>query len=402
MKRIYLFFYFSFIISSCANDEDKSHFRDLEEVKLTNNTIDLVLIDSVTFPISKYTDPVQSSGKMLSMENDNYYYYFNDNNNSIEFMKVDSPKTDLVVSLNKEGPNSVSSIKDIFAVTLDSIFVISGAGNRKIVTLINGKGNNIDTWNLDNYLPSKYESYWLTDFDCYKFAYDNNRNTMYFYLYNGYIIEQSTQITFEQFAFNIVDESYTIFGILPNEFSEKSFYPYFGICSEILPNYIINYFPSLPYTIIYEKDSLENKNLISSTSKFITQLDIAEDEIGNDPNSSLERKFLMESDAYLKTLTNKDGSLIYRFLKLGQPSLTVDNKPLDFMDMNFSVQIFNSKFKFLAEFDFSDFDDLYFPFSFAIDQKLYISTNNPISKTFDENNYKFYIYEVGNNTASIN
>ena len=365
-----------------------------EEIKQVSYPVDLTLIDSLSIPISETIDPLQSSVKIFESNNTNYLYFLNRKTWKIELINIEPEKSSISIEINKTGPNGVQNIKDIYINNLDSILVIGGAGNMKVLTMLNKEGEVLKKWDLNDILDDKFESYWLTDFEMYPFTYDKMRKSVYFYLYEGPIVEKETQSSIKQIAFNLENEEVTTFGHLPAEFNDKSFYPYFGIAAGFTYDKVLNYFPSLRYIVSYNKDSLKNPKILEFNSKHTQGLNIAEDIIGFDPDSKSERKFLIENDSYFKMVNDPNSDLIFRFLKMGQPFLTLDGKQRDFLDIDFSVQIFNSDLELLKEVEFKNENDLLFPFSFAIGKKLYISNNNPMTKKFNEDQFKFKIYEV--------
>jgi hypothetical protein len=392
--RIYIIITSLIFIISCDTKINKDKFyTEASSLKRSDLSCTLNAIDTISFEISDITNPIQPSLEYKKIGETDYNIILT-NEKILEFYPIHGEQTKIDIEIENEGPNSISNIKDFYVHNFDSIFFISGAGNQKVIQLLNKDSEVVSKWNLNEILESKYEKYWLSSFDCYQFSFNSQKEELYFYIYNGPITEKETQLTFEQVAFNIRKNQVQFFGSLPKQFIKNSFYPYFGICSNIIDGKIINFYPNIHDISMYSSDSLKLEKTIYAKSKFSDNLFIGEEMIGNDPNMTEEKKFLIQNDAYLKLISDKNGDFIYRFVKLGQEPILQNGKIRDFFDMQFAVQVFDKDLNLILEKEFSEYDEMYFFQSFAIKNKLYISYNNPLNKNFNENKFQYAVFEI--------
>ncbi|RUA31848.1 MAG: hypothetical protein DSY77_12490 [Bacteroidetes bacterium] len=392
--KSYLVIISSILLFSCDTKINKDKFyTQPSSIKNSNLSCTIKAIDTISFEISDITNPLQPSLKYKKIDETDYNIFLT-NKNVLELYPLNGKEKKIDIEIKNEGPNSIKHIKDFYVQNFDSIFFISGAGNQKIIHLINKKSEIINKWDLNEILESKYEKYWLSSFDCYQFSFNSQKDELYFYIYNGPITEKETQLTFEQLAFDIRKNQVQFFGSLPKQFMKNSHYPYFGICSNIIDGKIINYYPNLHDISMYSGDSLKLEKVIYAKSKFSDNLFIGEEMIGNDPNMTEEKKFLIQNDAYLKLITDKNGDFIYRFVKLGQEPILQNGKIRDFFDIQFAVQVFDKDLNLILEKEFSEYDEMYFFQSFAIKNKLYISYNNPLNESFNENKFQYAVFEI--------
>jgi hypothetical protein len=382
------------LIFACTKNKDNKVLAQKQPIHKSNLNCDILPFDTLSIDISDMTSPIVWDGVATSIDNSPYFTFFNKNLNGFEFYSIYEDDNSFNIVLDKEGRNSINSFYDFFIQSKDSVYVFHGIGHQKKVSLMNSKGDIYKNWNVNDILPSKYEQYWYSTFSINKVRYNKRTNEFIFYLYKGDISRQETQETFQQVAINLEKNTTRLFGKIPEEFYEKSFYPYFGFGSLLIADKFINFYPSLHTLAIYNSDSLGLLKVLDAKSSYSEKLNIGEDEIGLDPNLKIEKEFLIESDAYLKMITNQEGSLIYRFIKLGKPALLLDGSTRDFYDFNFALQVFDKDFNLILEKDFSDYDPMFFAQSFAIDNTLYISLNNPKNKKFNEEKFQFAVFKI--------
>tara|TARA_B100000965_G_scaffold387414_1_gene390719 strand:+ start:1847 stop:2923 length:1077 start_codon:yes stop_codon:yes gene_type:complete len=102
-----------------------------------DNTIGIDLKGYIEFPLDSVTK--RNARIMHYSESLNSLVLFNDINHTLYFFEVDSQKNYKKIKLNKEGPNGISSVDDIYVHTKDSIFIYNGKSHR--LNLFNYDGN---------------------------------------------------------------------------------------------------------------------------------------------------------------------------------------------------------------------------------------------------------------------
>lgn len=398
----YIFFYFLIILSvgctSSTKEKDNSFYYETDEAKSSGKKCSLNLTDTLKIEVGTQISPLMMNGRIFTAEKSHYLSFFNNQTYNLTFFPLSPQQAKAIsIEIEKEGPEGIRNVKDFFIQSMDSIFILSGRMNEKMIYLINQKGEINYKWDLNKHLSENFENYWLghdTEIKHYRLHYNPEKKEIYFYMYNGNIIDKKTQSTYTQIALNLKNNTFREFGKLPIAFKEKSFYPMFGIGSLFSSNKVINFSPSLNDLVLYDLDSLKFIKAINLESKYSNNLIIGEDAIGYDPTIAQERDFLTESDFYTHMLTNSTGDYIYRFLKLGQSAKITNGENRDPLDLKFSVQVLDENLDLILEKDFSESQPMFFLESFAIDNKLYISFNNPLNENFSENHKQYYVYKM--------
>lgn len=387
-----------FSCTSSLKEKDSTFYYKLEEAVNSKQNCTLRLSDTLQFEVGTQISPLMMNGRLFSEDERHYISFFNNKINEFKLflLSTDQPKS-ISIPVEKEGPEGISNVDDFFIQSMDSIFILSARMNKKMIYLIDQKGDISNKWDVNRLLPNEYEEYWSgneSEIKHYRLHYKPERKEIYFYLYRGNLINKETQSTFTQFALNVENNSAREFGKLPIEFKEKSFYPMFGIGALFTSDKVINFYPSLNDLVLYDSDSLKFIKALNLESKYSNNLVVGEEEIGYDPTLKQGRDFLTESDFYTHMISNSSGNYIYRFIKLGQSAKHLDGKNRDPLDFNFSVQVLDENLDLILEKDYSDLEPMFFLESFAIDNELYISFNNPLNPKFSENHRQYYIYEM--------
>ncbi|WKV13122.1 DUF4221 family protein [Marivirga harenae] len=384
--------------NSPIEEKDNDYYYQLEEANDSKQKCNLILSDTLKFELGSQISPLMMNGRLYSENDQHYLSFFSNGTQAFNLFPINTDQAKSIsIPIEKEGPEGISHVDDFFIQSLDSIFILSGRMNQKMIYLINQSGELRSKWDLNKHLPDKYKEYWFgheSEIGHYRMHFTTEKNELYFYLYKGLMIEMETQATFTQIAFNLENNKTRKFGKLPTEFKEKSFYPMFGMGGIFTSNKIINFYPSLNDLVLYDSDSLKLIKALHLKSKYSNNLVVGAEEIGYDPPLEQERDFLTESDFYTHMLANSTGDYVYRFIKLGQSAKTLDGENRDPLDLNFSVQILDEDLNLILEKDFSDSEAMFFLESFAIDNKLYISYNNPLNPNFSENHRQYYVYEI--------
>ncbi|MFN4147022.1 MAG: DUF4221 family protein [Runella sp.] len=144
MKNNFSFFFLSLCymlcLLSCTLDSKKEYTKHKHNFVLEKtNIIKTIFHDSVS-------SPIQSQFRFYSEGDKSYIYCLNKLKNVLEIYHWDTGKLLKRITLEKEGPNGVSTITAFHIVNQDSVFVLATYSHR--ISLIDSNGSLIRSYSL--------------------------------------------------------------------------------------------------------------------------------------------------------------------------------------------------------------------------------------------------------------
>lgn len=103
--------------------------------------------------------------------------------------------------------------------------------------------------------------------------------------------------------------------------------------------------------------------------------------------------FFIESNSNYKLLSNKKNNKYYLFVSLKTSYVDDNGNKNNFFSKPFSLIIFNKEFEKIEELRFEG-STYNISASFISDDHLYLSLNNPKNEDFDEDYFKYEVYEI--------
>lgn len=390
MKIYILFVTIFFLVSGC--DTSRNYIKDEKAKKFhIDEYTNYQIIDTLNISIDEITDPLLYPYFQFKIIDSIPYIIFFKSNNEIEFVSIENNEDRVNVPFSSEGPNAVAGTESFYVHNLDSIFFLS-ANELKRISLHNGNGEVLDKWDLNK---SKEEE-WMGETMFFDFKYNSKFKEIYYWTYSGKIKKRLTRETFKIKAFNIVDENIREVGFIPDQYKKINYHPFYQIGSFVSENndLMLNFFP--PINRVYKSDlssdsanieitEFSSKDFQHPTEPFMDKKEV-------DAEIEEESSYLIESNFIYKVVSNKAEDLYYLFYRKGLPYLKSDGSKRTMYEYDFDILLLN---KNMEPQGIIKVDKPYNHFShasFAFENKLYVSINNPINPGFNEDFVRFVVY----------
>ena len=393
MKLYAIFIIFTLLIS-CAQSPGTDDAVD--EMPFNENEFrNFVATDTLSIELDSITAPEQYYTKLIEADSDIYYTFFNENAYALQGYSLNTNDLCLKINNKKKGPNALTNPYRFYFHNFDSIFFINC--DAAVIQIFDSTGTKFydetisfkDT--LREYAPT------LDNF--YEFTYNRETKTIGFWIHplspsyeNHKYWEGSRSVNYSIKKQRVLNT----FGQFP-----KSYYYNNGIYegfeyinSYAIPGYRVLYFHNSSEIQIYD-----HKGIIKRKLKVPEELDgdfgppIMKVGQGR-PSFERIQQHMTESNYCARMFSNPSGTLHYRVVKLPVSYYLPNNKTRNFHDRPFKIIILDENFKVIS---YKEFKGNHYDFyqSFAVNNKFYISMNNPLNSFSDENRLLFQVFEVG-------
>ncbi len=252
MRSIILLIIISFCFISCNND--------LNKTIISNNTNFSIKIDTISISIDSTF--LQYYSKTNFNKRNNKLYCYNSILHRIDYLSFENNTDNGYIQLQKDGPNGIKRVNDVYVKSEDQIFLISY--NR--IVEINSRGE-ITLQRKINSTSNKefYKSHFLFPSQDSGFEYSNENDNFYIMNANMQFAKRNNPVGFYESyklmtEYNFENDQLTNLSIgFPNEFTEKDF----GLNSmpfvHLDRGNIYYSFSPLPY--LYKFDLKNNKSI---------------------------------------------------------------------------------------------------------------------------------------------
>ena len=352
----------------------------------------LVLQDTLVIPTDSITEPQQYYSQITA---DGKYIVFNYNNNCLQIYSIRHRTLLNKICFAKDGPHAIGINGSFYYHNHDSIFFLEDYAQHNI-KLFDRHGKLRKYWHLN--FPEPYEEYWIGLNEIFaRYDYSAKNHTIVFPLYPD---EESRSRTFYQksrlCSFNLQTEEYNFFGGFPEVFykSEDLYEQLEFINYYSTPTQLIAWYHPTKTIYVYDRQNFNQLKFLRIPSRSFKKETRPLLQYGMERADPQEqRNYLLTAGYTAMMITSPSGRFHYRLIKLPAPLQYADGSIRQFHDKPFAIQALDSAFNVIDEISFpgGQFD---FYQTFAWQDKLYVSMNNPLSEHFNEEAMQLAVFEL--------
>jgi hypothetical protein len=383
------------IFFSCDDSSDISRFSDYttQEVSVYNSH-ELVLKDTVYLSLDSVSDGDMYYGQVLIIDSVEQFLVFNTSIHALDFYNLKTGERVNRILLDTEGPNAVENVDRFFYHNVDSIFFFSS--DKREIAIVNSQG--LNTRRVPIVLERDGLEYFPTVENFFQFKYLERYSAVTFWAhpldkmsYDGYDYWEEAKGV----LYNLSTGKIDFFGHFPSAYyrNENIFETLEFFASVVKDEKILLYFHASEEVMNYhvEEDTLVYYQIPSENFEEPEPIM----KLGADrPDLRTADRYFTEKDLAIRMIAAEGSNYYYRFIKHGVPHDLGGGKIRNFYDKPFSIQVLDGNLNVLSEQSFKrgEFD---FYQAFAIDDKLYVSLNNPLNEiSQNEKVHPFAVFDL--------